>query len=104
VGSSHAHLLRGSLRAAASDEAKLSHAGHVGYVLAISVGLAVGVCCAVCMRIALVRIGGYLVRSKISARAESWYSALMLIAAFIWLVFGLFAGGWLAAKTVRFLA
>lgn len=90
--------------AGASEEAKLSHLGLVGYLLAISVGLAIGVCCAVCMRIALVRISGYLVRSHVSARAQSVYSGLMLIAAFIWIVFGLFAVSWLATKIVRFLA
>ena len=90
--------------AGASEEAKLSHAGSLGYVLAISVGLAIGVCCAICMRIALVRVGGYLVRSNLSARAETWCSGLMLIAAFIWIILGLFAEGWLATKIVRFLA
>ncbi len=88
--------------AGASEEAKHSHAGLVGYVLAISVGLAIGVCCAVCMRIALIRVGGYLVGSNVSARAQSWYSGLMLGAALIWMVFGLFAGSWLVTKIVRF--
>jgi hypothetical protein len=89
--------------AGAAADAKHSHAGLVGYVLAISVGLAIGVCCAVCMRIALVRVGGYLVRGDVSARAVSWYSGLMLIAAFIWMVFGLFAESWIVTKIVRFL-
>ena len=90
--------------AGASADAKHFHPGIVGYVLAISVGLAIGVCCAACMRIALVRIGGYLVRSNVSARVQSWYSGLMLISAFIWMVFGLFAESRLVRKIVRILA
>ena len=89
--------------AGASADAKHSHTGLVGYVLAISVGSAIGVCCAVGMRIALIRVGGYLVRGTVSARAQSWYSGLMLIAAFIWMVFGLFAESWLVTKIMRFL-
>ena len=89
--------------AGASADAKHSHAGLVGYVLATSVGLAIGVCCAVGMRIALVRVGGYLVRSNVSASAQSWYSGLMLSGALIWMVFGLFAESWLVTKLVRFL-
>ena len=50
--------------AGAFADAKHSHAGLAGYVLAISVGLAIGVGCAVCMRIALVRVGGYLVAEQ----------------------------------------
>jgi hypothetical protein len=90
--------------AGASADAKHSHLGIAGYALAISVGLVIGVCCAACMRIALVRVGGYLVRSSVSARVQSWYSGLMLIAAFIWMVFGLFAESWLVTKILRFLA
>jgi hypothetical protein len=89
--------------AGASAEAKHFHTGLVGYVLTISVGLAIGVCSAVCMRIALVRVGGYLMRSNVSARTESWYSGLMLIGTFILMVFGLFAESWLVTKIVRFL-
>jgi hypothetical protein len=89
--------------AGASADAKHFHGGLAGYVLAISVGLAIGGCCAVCMRIALVRVGGYLVRSNVSARAQSWYSGLMLIAAFTWMIFGLFAESWLVTKIMRFL-
>jgi hypothetical protein len=90
--------------AGASEEANHSQAKLGGYVLAISVGVAIGVCCAVCMRIALVRVGGYLIRSNVSARATWWYSGLMLIAAFVWMVFGLFAESWFVTKIVRFLA
>jgi hypothetical protein len=57
--------------AGAFADSKHSHAGLAGYVLAISVGLAIGAGCAVCMRIAHVRVGGYLVRSNVSARAQS---------------------------------
>ena len=89
--------------AGASAEAKHSHAGLVGYVLAISVGLAIGMFCAVCMRISLVRVGGYLERSNVSARAQLWYSGLMLSAALIWMVFGLFVESWLVTKIMKVL-
>lgn len=90
--------------AAASEEAKLSHAGNVGYVLATLVGLAIGVCCAVSMRIALVGVGSYLARSNVSARAGAWYSGSTLIGAFVWMVLWIPAEDWLITKAVRFLA
>jgi hypothetical protein len=89
--------------AGASAIAKHSHPGLGGYTLVISVGLAIGMCSAVCMRIALVRVGGYVVRSAVATRAESWYSGLMLIAAFLWIVFALFAGSWLASTILGLL-
>lgn len=85
------------------EGAKLLHARPVGYGLAISVGLTIGVCCAVCMRIALFGVVDYFTRSNVSARAKTWYSLLTLIAAFIWIVFfGVFAEGWLVTKIVGF--
>jgi hypothetical protein len=89
--------------AGASGAARVTNAGIVGYLLVVSAGLAIGVSCAVCMRIALVRVGGYLVRSKIAPRSETWYSGLMLTAAFIWMVFALVAGIWVATKIVSLL-
>jgi len=85
-------------------EGKASHVRLIGCLLAISIGLLVGVCCAVCMRIALLRVGGYLVRTKVSARASLWYSGSMLIGAFILIVFGGFAGGWLTGNMLRLLS
>ncbi len=90
--------------AGASAEAKLSHARLVGYIPAISAGLAIGACCAVCMRIALLRVGGYLTgTTNASRRTESLIAAVMLIAALIWILSGDFAGGWLAGKILRLL-
>ena len=84
--------------AGASGVAKGSHAGLLGYALVLSIALTIGICCAACMRVALVRVGGYLVRINQSARTESLYSAGMLIAAFIWMVFAFVAAVWLATK------
>jgi multisubunit Na+/H+ antiporter MnhG subunit len=56
----------------------------------------IGVCSVVCMRIALLRVGGYLTRTDISTKAVSWYSGLMLVAAFAWIVLGIIVGSWLA--------
>lgn len=83
--------------------AKDSHAGVWGYILVILVGLAIGVGCAVCMRIALVRVGGFLVRNTVSKWAESSYGGMMLITAFVWIVFALFAGRWLASTILSLL-
>ena len=89
--------------AGASGVAKASHAGLIGYALVLSVALATGLCWAACMRVALVRIGGYVVRSNVSARTDSWYSGAMLIAAFVWMAFALVAGSWLATKILTML-
>lgn len=88
--------------AGASAEAKLSHAGFAGYALVISIGLAIGFGCAACMRIALVRVGGYM-EGKLSTQAESWYSGAMLMAGFLWIVLALFIGGWLARSVLSLL-
>ena len=84
--------------AGASGVAKASHAGFVGYALVMSVGLVIGILCAACMRVALVRIGGYVAQGNLSARTELRYSIVMLIAAFIWMVFSLVTGSWLATQ------
>ena len=84
--------------AGASGTAKASHAGLLGYALVILVALVIGLFCAACMRVALVRIGGYLEQGSLSARTELGYSVVMLTAAFIWMVLALATGSWLAAK------
>jgi hypothetical protein len=85
-------------------EAKASHVRIVGWLLAISIGLVVGACCAVSMRIALLRVGGYLIRANVSVRASLWYSGPMLFGAFTLLLFGGFAGSWLASNLLRLLS
>jgi hypothetical protein len=55
------------------------------------------------MRIALVRIGGHVAQSAVPTRADSWYSRVMLIAAFLWITFALFAGSWLSSTILSML-
>ena len=84
--------------AGASGVAKASHAGLLGYALVMLVALVIGVFCAACMRVALVRIGGRVAQGHLSARTELRYSVVMLTAAFIWMVLALVTGIWLATK------
>ena len=81
--------------------AKVSHVGLAGYALAILVGLAIGLCCAVCMRLALLRVVGYLIQGNVSERGSIAFAGLMLVAAFIWIVVGGLAGGWLTGKLLN---
>jgi hypothetical protein len=85
--------------AGALASAKLAKAGFGGYALATTIGLALGVCCALTMRTL-----GRTVAANIKRHTEStqgWYFSALYAAAMLWIVFALFLGEWVSSVLMR---
>lgn len=85
--------------AGAVASAGLAKAGFRGYVLAIIVGFALGLCCAWTMRIV-----GKAAAANIKRHSESvqqGYVWALYFAAMLWVVFALFLGEWVLSVPVR---
>jgi hypothetical protein len=74
--------------------AKSAKVGFGGYTLAITIGLALGVCCAWTMRIVGDTVAARITRQTVSLH-ERYFRALYFAAA-VWIAFALFLGGWVS--------
>jgi hypothetical protein len=78
--------------------AELSKAGFGGYALAVTVGLALGLCFAWPMWTV-----GKIVAAHMKGKpvpTQEWYARALYFGAALWILFGLFLGNWAAAKLV----
>lgn len=79
--------------------AKMATVGPGGYALAITIGLAVGVCCAWTMRAVGATVATRIERRPASLH-ESYFRALYL-AAIAWIAVSLFLGVWVSYAFLR---
>lgn len=79
--------------------AKYAKVGFGGYALAITIGLAVGVCCAWTMR-AVGDTVAVRIRRQTASLHERYFRALYF-AAIAWIAFALFLGGWVSSALLR---
>jgi hypothetical protein len=78
--------------------AKLARASFGGYVLAITVGLALGLSFALSMRTI-----GKTVAAQMKGQyaPREWYARALYFAAVLWILLGLFLGNWLSSAAMR---
>jgi hypothetical protein len=81
--------------------ARYANVGPGGYVLAIGVGLAVGVFCGWVMYATHDIVGRKLKGYASSDASEEWYFRLFYLAKVLWLGFAVFVGGWLSSALLR---
>ena len=79
--------------------AKLAKAGFTGYVLAITTGLALGACFVWTMWTVGKAVRAYTKRQPVSSQERN-YRALYF-GAMLWIVFGLFLGGWVSSAAMK---
>jgi hypothetical protein len=79
--------------------ARLAKVGFGGYALAITIGLAMGVCCAWTMWTVGKTVAAHTERQSVSMRER--YARALYFAAMLWIVFALFLGEWVTSATIR---
>ena len=79
--------------------AQYAKVGFGGDALAITIGVALGVCCAWTMRTAGNTVAAHIKRQTVSLH-ERYFGALY-VAAMLWIVFALFLGGWVSLALMR---
>jgi hypothetical protein len=83
----------------AAASAKIARVGFAGYALAVTVGLALGVCCALAMRVVGKIVATHIKRHP-GPLQERYFRALYF-AAMLWIVVALFLGGWGSSALLR---
>jgi hypothetical protein len=79
--------------------ARLAKVGFGGYALAITIGLALGVCCAWTMWTVGKTVGDHIRRKSESLHER--YFRVLYFAAMLWIVFALFLGDWVSSVILR---
>jgi hypothetical protein len=85
--------------------AQFFKAGLGGQVLAVTIGIVLGVSCALMMRIVTKTITAKLQRRpdwEHSASLQKWFFRGLYFAAMIWIVVAGFLGGWVSLAVLRF--
>jgi cation transport ATPase len=84
----------------ALESARSAKAGLCGYALAITVGIALGACCAWTMR----TVGGtvYAHIERYSESLQERYCRVLYFAAMVWIVIVVFLGKWVSSALLRF--
>jgi hypothetical protein len=83
----------------AMASAKLAKVRFGGYALAITIGLALGVCCAWTMWTVGKTVGDHIRRKSESLHGR--YFRALYFAAMLWIVFALFLGEWVTSAAIR---
>lgn len=79
--------------------AKLSKVGFGGYALALTVGLALGVCFAWTMW-TIGRVVADQMKRK-GVPAQEWYARALYLGAALWILLGLFVGDWVSSAAMK---
>ena len=79
--------------------AKITKVGFSGYTLAITIGLAIGVCCAWTMRTVGDTVAARIRRQAVSL--HEGYFRMLYFAAVVWIAFALFLGLWVSLALLR---
>ena len=79
--------------------AKYAKVGFGGYTLAITIGVALGLCCAWTMRTVGDTVAARIKRQAVSLHES--YFRMLYVAAVVWIAFGLFLGVWVSSVLLR---
>jgi hypothetical protein len=79
--------------------AQYAKVGFGGYTLAVTIGLALGVCGAWTMRAVGKTVAARIRRQTVSMHQR--YFRALYFAAVVWIVFALFLGGWVSSALMR---
>ena len=83
----------------ALSSASIRKVGFGGYALAITLGLALGACCAWAMRTVGATVAAHIQRHPVSLHDR--YFRALYFAAMLWIILTLFLGGWVSSALLR---